>query len=160
MRFQPKEKKKMKINANVINECKITFLSKSKNESFSRMVTSGMVCQLNPLIDELSDIKTAVSEAVTNSIVHAYKSGVGKIDMLIRLYDNKTVYIRIKDYGCGIEDIDKAREPLFTTAPEQERAGLGFAVMESFMDKLEVKSVVGKGTTVTMVKRLSNTVTA
>lgn len=145
----------MRIKSSVINECKVTFMSKSKNESFSRMVVSSMVCQLNPMIDELSDIKTAVSEAVTNSIVHAYKSGEGRIDMHIRLYEDKTVYIRIKDYGCGIEDIAKAREPLFTTRPEQERAGLGFAVMESFMDKLEVKSQVGRGTTVTMVKRLS-----
>lgn len=150
----------MKIKANVINECKVSFLSKSENEAFSRMITSGMVCQLNPLIDELSDIKTAVSEAVTNSIVHAYKSGEGRIDMHIKLYDDKTVYIRIKDYGCGIKDIQKAREPLYTTAPEQERAGLGFAVMESFMDKLLVSSTVGRGTTITMAKRLCDTVRA
>lgn len=150
----------MKMKAKILNEAKVCFLSKSENESFSRVVVSGMISQLNPLLSELSDIKTAVSEAVTNAIVHAYRvngeySVEGKIELIVRLYEDANVYIRIKDYGCGIEDIEKAREPLFTTAPEEERAGLGFAVMESFMDRVTITSRVGKGTTVTLVKKLS-----
>lgn len=138
------------------NEVRLTFPSESENEAFARLAVSGMVCQLNPLLDELSDIKTAVSEAVTNAIVHAYRGTVGKIELTIRLFDDCSVYIRIKDYGCGIEDIEKAREPLFTTVPEEERAGLGFAVMESFMDKVSVKSTLGRGTTVVLQKKLSS----
>jgi stage II sporulation protein AB (anti-sigma F factor) len=131
-------------------------LSKSANEGFSRIAVSGLVSQLDPQVDELSDIKTAVSEAVTNAIVHAYNMTVGKIDMNMRILEGNVVYIRIKDYGCGIPDIKRAMEPLFTTAPEDERAGLGFAVMESFMDRLTVRSKVGKGTTVVLTKKIKS----
>lgn len=140
----------------ILNEVKISFLSKSANESFARIAVSGIISQLDPRVDELSDIKTAVSEAVTNSIVHGYNMSVGKIDMVIRILEGNVIYIRIKDYGCGIPDIKRAMEPLFTTAPNDERAGLGFAVMESFMDKLIVRSKIGKGTTVVLTKKIKS----
>ncbi len=140
----------------ILNEVKITFLSKSYNEGFARISVAGFVTQIDPMIDELSDIKTAVSEAVTNCIVHAYRNKVGKIQMILRILEGNTVYIKIKDFGCGIEDVEKAMEPLYTTAPQEERAGLGFAVMESFMDKLSVRSTVGKGTTVIMTKKIKS----
>lgn len=140
----------------ILNEVKISFLSISQNERFARVAVSGFLAQMDPLIDEMSDIKTAVSEAVTNCIVHAYRDKVGKINMVLRILDENIVYIKIKDCGCGIEDIKKARQPLYTTAPEEERAGLGFAVMESFMDKLSVRSKVGKGTTVIMRKKIKS----
>ena len=138
----------------ILNEVKLTFLSKSQNEGFARVAVSGFVTQLDPMIDEMSDIKTAVSEAVTNCIVHAYNDNVGKINMVLRVLEGNTVYIKIKDYGCGIENVKEAMQPLFTTARNDERAGLGFAVMESFMDKLSVRSKVGRGTTVIMTKKI------
>lgn len=140
--------------AKILNEIKLNFPSLSENERFSRLVVSGFASQLDPQVDEISDIKTAVSEAVTNSIVHAYKDEIGKIELLARIYEDNLIYIKIKDYGCGIPDIKKAMEPLFTTSPEEERAGLGFAVMESFMDKLRVFSREGKGTSVILTKKL------
>lgn len=140
--------------AKILNEIKLNFPSLSENERFSRLVVSGFASQLDPQVDEISDIKTAVSEAVTNSIVHAYKNEIGKIELLARIYEDNVIYIKIKDYGCGIPDIKKAMEPLFTTSPEEERAGLGFAVMESFMDKLRVLSREGKGTSVILTKKL------
>ena len=138
----------------VLNEFKISFPSRSVNEGLSRIAVSAFAAQLDPPVDELSDVKTAVSEAVTNCIVHAYKNTVGTIEISMRILDQNRLYIKIKDKGCGIDDIEKAMEPLFTTAPEEERAGLGFAVMESFMDKVKVHSVEGKGTTVTMSRRI------
>lgn len=141
-------------NKKILNEIKVTFPSLSENERLARLIVSGISSQLNPMVDEISDIKTAVSEAVTNAIVHAYKDKLGKIELLARIYDGNIIYIRIKDYGCGIIDIEQAMEPLFTTAPEEERAGLGFAVMESFMDKLTVKSKLDKGTTVILIKKV------
>ena len=143
-----------KKKAKVINEIKVSFPSLSENERFSRLAVSGFASQLDPQVDEISDIKTAVSEAVTNSIVHAYKNEIGKIELVARIYDDNKIYIKIKDYGCGIPDVKKAMEPLFTTSPEEERAGLGFAVMESFMDKLRVISKEGKGTSVILTKKL------
>ena len=140
---------------NIINEMKISFPSRSVNESFSRSAVASFAILLDPRMDELSDIRTAVSEAVTNCIVHAYGDSVGIIEITARILEGNIFYIRIKDKGCGIPDIEKALEPMFTTAPEEERAGLGFAVMESFMDKLTVKSKVGVGTTVTMQKKIS-----
>lgn len=136
------------------NKFTLTVTSNSFNESFVRVAVSSFVAQLDPTIDELCDIKTAVSEAVTNSIVHAYQNYIGKIYITTELYNDRSVVIKIRDRGCGIPDIKKAMEPLYTTGGS-ERAGLGFAVMESFMDKLTVKSVVGKGTTVLMKKKLS-----
>lgn len=142
------------VNKDIQNKMKIQFPALSQNEMLSRMVVSGFLAQLNPTVEDISDIKTAVSEAVTNAIVHGYKDKSGSVILEGRIYKDRIVYISIKDRGCGIEDVEKAREPLFTTGADEERAGLGFSIMESFMDKLSVKSATGKGTTVTMVKRL------
>lgn len=139
-----------------VNEMKIILPSHSVNEGTARAAVSSFVIQSDPTVEELSDIRTAVSEAVTNAIVHGYRGTQGKIELTIKLLANREIYIKIKDSGCGIPDIEQAMEPLFTTAPEEERSGLGFSVMESFMDKLAVKSRVGKGTTVTMRKRLGD----
>ena len=139
----------------ILNEIKVTMPSLSVNEGTARAVVSSFLVQLDPTVEELSDIRTAVSEAVTNSVVHSYRGTKGSIELTVRALPEREVYIRIKDRGCGINDVKQAMEPLFTTAPEEERSGLGFSVMESFMDKLTVKSKVGKGTTVTMRKRLS-----
>ena len=138
----------------VINEFKMTVLSKSTNESFTRAAVSAFALQLDPTIDELSDIKTAVSEAVTNCIVHAYRESIGKIYITAQIRDDYSILIRIRDRGCGIDNIEQAMQPLFTTAGG-ERAGLGFAVMQSFMDSLKVRSKVGGGTSITMVKKIS-----
>ena len=138
------------------NDFRMTIDSRSVNEAFSRSTVAAFAAQLDPTVDEITDIKTAVSEAVTNCIVHAYKNTVGTIEISMRILDQNRLYIKIKDKGCGIDDIEKAMEPLFTTAPEEERAGLGFAVMESFMDKLSVRSKVSKGTTVIMYKKFSS----
>lgn len=135
----------------VINEMNINFFSRSYNEGFARTVVAVFVSQLDPTIDELADIKTAVSEAVTNSIVHGYKAGIGKIYISSKIYSDGKILIKIKDKGCGIENVKQAMEPLFTTGGS-ERSGLGFAVMQSFMDKIKVTSKVGKGTTVTLQK--------
>ncbi len=137
-----------------INEVKINLLSRSSNESFARVAVSSFVAQLDPTIEEINDIKTAVSEAVTNCIVHAYSERIDTIYITVRVFEKRTVKITVRDRGCGIEDVKKAMEPLYTTAGG-ERAGLGFAVMGSFMDKLSVRSTVGKGTTVVMTKQLS-----
>lgn len=135
------------------NELRFTILSKSSNESFARVAVAAFVAQLDPTIEEINDIKTAISEAVTNCIVHGYKNTVGKIYIRVAIIDNASVSISVRDKGCGIKDVKQAMEPLFTTGGE-ERAGLGFAVMESFMDKLSVRSKVDKGTTVLMKKVL------
>ena len=136
---------------NVINEMNINFFSRSYNEAFARAVVSAFVAQLDPTIDELADIKTAVSEAVTNCIVHGYKNGIGKIYITSKIFSNGKILIKIKDKGCGIDNVEQAMEPLFTTGGS-ERSGLGFAVMQSFMDKIKVNSKLGKGTTVTLEK--------
>ncbi len=137
----------------ILNEFKLTIESKSVNESFARSVVSSFAAQLDPNIEEISDIKTAVSEAVTNCIVHAYADCVGKIYITAAICDNSKIKIKIRDRGCGIEDIKLARTPLFTTS-SGERAGLGFAVMESFCDKVYVRSKKGTGTTVTLIKHI------
>ncbi len=136
------------------NKFTLTVNSNSVNESFVRVTVSAFVAQLDPTIDEIADIKTAVSEAVTNCIVHAYKDFIGKIFITCEILENRTVAVKIRDRGCGIEDIKKAMEPLFTTGGS-ERAGLGFAVMENFMDSIKVRSKVGFGTTVLLKKKLS-----
>ena len=138
----------------ILNEIKFSLPSHSVNESTARAVVSSFLVQADPTVEELSDIRTAVSEAVTNAIVHGYRGSFGKVNISVKLLAGREIYIRIKDCGCGIPDVKKAMEPLYTTAPEEERSGLGFSVMESFMDKLTVRSVTGKGTTVTMRKRL------
>ena len=136
-----------------MNEMSVSFLSCSSNEAFGRSAVAAFVAQLDPTIDELSDIKTAVSEAVTNCIVHAYRNTIGIVYINCKLYDNGKISIKIRDKGCGIEDVAQAMQPLFTTA-DDERAGLGFAVMESFMDKLRVTSTPGRGTSVIMNKTM------
>jgi len=138
-----------------INEMRLTLLSKSTNESFSRVAVSAFLSQLDPTIEEINDIKTAISEAVTNCIVHAYKDKIGRIYITVSIYEDRTVSIKIRDNGCGIEDVEKAREPLFTTGGD-ERAGLGFAVMESFMDKVRVTSKKDKYTSVVLKKKLGS----
>ena len=138
----------------IINQFKMEVLARSSNEGFARVAVAAFVSQLDPTIEELSDIKTAVSEAVTNCIVHAYKEELGNIYITVRILEHNRISVRIKDKGCGIPDIKQAMEPLFTTGGA-ERAVLGFAVMQSFTDKLRVHSRVGRGTTVTFYKQLS-----
>lgn len=137
----------------VLNEMKLSFLSRSVNEGFARGAVSAFLMQLDPTVSQLADIKTAVSEAVTNCIVHAYPDGSGMIYITAKVFEDKRFVVSVRDRGCGIPDIKQAMEPLFTTGGE-ERAGLGFAVMQSFTDKIRVTSTPGKGTTVTMTKRL------
>ena len=139
---------------NINNYMKITLAGYSRNESLARMCAAAFAAQLDPTVEEINDIKAAVSEAVTNSIVHGYRDTIGDIDMTLRIIDDDTVYIKIADKGVGIEDVERAMQPMFTTCPDEERAGLGFAVMESFTDSLRVHSRVGRGTTVTMLKRV------
>ena len=133
------------------NSMKLQFVSRSANEGFARTAVSGFLASLDPTVEELADIKTAVSEAVTNCIVHAYPDRIGDITLTVRLYETGRVTVKIRDKGCGIEDVGLAMEPLYTTGGE-ERSGLGFSVMESFTDRLKVTSKPGKGTSVTMEK--------
>lgn len=142
----------MTTKTKIKNEMSLSFPSKSCNEAFARSAVASFIMNLDPTISELSDIKTAVSEAVTNCIVHGYRRTGGTIYIKGRITEDNKITIKIRDKGCGIEDIKKAMEPLFTTAPEEERAGLGFAVMQSFCDKVKVKSTPQKGTTVTLEK--------
>ncbi len=139
--------------AQLKNEMKFEFISKSANESFARATVAAFVAQLDPTISEIADIKTAISEAVTNCIVHAYKHGLGYIYISVKIFDNGQVTIRIRDKGCGIENISQAMEPLYTTGGA-ERAGLGFAVMQNFMDNIKVISKVDRGTTITLTKNI------
>lgn len=141
----------------VANEFRMTIDSRSVNEGFSRAVVAAFTAQLDPTVEEINDIKTAVSEAVTNCIVHGYKNSLGKIYITVKIYDDNKVVISIRDKGCGISDIKKAREPLFTTLGG-DRAGLGFSVMESFMDKIVVRSKVNSGTCVTLYKKINGRV--
>ncbi len=133
------------------NEMLLEIDSQSRNESFARMVVAGFVAQLDPTIEEIADIKTAVSEAVTNAIIHGYNNGPGKVKLSCRIC-NHEVFIEVTDTGKGIEDIEKAMEPLYTSRPELERSGMGFSFMEAFMDDLKVESKLGEGTTVKMKK--------
>ena len=137
-----------------LNEMKLSFPSRSANEAFARTAVAAFVAQLDPTVDELTDIKTAVSEAVTNCIIHAYRDTIGTIYITVRIFESGNVTVRIRDRGCGMEDVQKAMEPLFTTGGA-ERAGLGFAVMQSFCNRVSVSSTPGKGTTVTLQKRVS-----
>lgn len=136
------------------NKFNMTLDARSANESFARACVSAFATQLDPTLEEISDIKTAISEAVTNCIVHAYKEKLGKIYITAEIYEENVIKIKIRDKGCGIENIEKAMEPLYTTIGG-ERAGLGFAVMQSFMDSVRVVSRIGKGTSVTMSKKIS-----
>lgn len=139
----------MKIN----NYIKLEFPSLSANESFARAAAAGFAAQLDPTLEELGDIKTSVSEAVTNVIVHAYPDTIGKVSMRLRILDGEKLEITVRDWGKGIDNLEQAMEPMYTTGGE-ERSGMGFTIMESFMDKLRVKSKPGKGTTVTMMRVL------
>ena len=133
------------------NEMELVFESRSVNEGFARVAVAAFMTQLNPTMEEVSDVKTAVSEAVTNAIIHGYEKEVNKIWIRCRL-NEQTLYIEVEDHGQGISDVEKAMEPLFTTKPELERSGMGFSFMEAFMDGIEVESEVGKGTIVKMQK--------
>lgn len=137
-----------------INGMKLQFEGRSVNEAFSRTAVAAFVAQLDPTVEELSDIKTAVSEAVTNCIVHGYRNKLGTVYITADIFPDNQVRIKIRDKGCGIPDIKKAMEPMYTSAPEEERAGLGFAVMQSLMDKVKVSSKEGKGTTVTLERSI------
>lgn len=139
-----------------VNECKVQFPALSRNEGLSRSAAAAFALQCDPTVEETAAIKTAVSEAVTNAIVHGYRDMNGTVELILRLYSDNTLYIQIKDKGRGIVDIKRAMEPMYTTAPDsEERSGLGFTVMESFMDKVRVRSAEGKGTVVTMEKKIS-----
>lgn len=139
-----------------VNECKVRFPALSRNESLSRSAAAAFAMQCDPTVEEIAAVKTAVSEAVTNAIVHGYRDMNGVVELVMRLYSDNTVYIQIKDKGRGIPDIRRAMEPAYTTAPaDEERSGLGFTVMESFMDKVRVRSAENRGTVVTMEKRLT-----
>ncbi len=138
---------------NTINELKMVIDSKSINEGFSRVAVTAFIACLDPNVEEITDIKTAVSEAVTNAIVHGYREKEGKVYITVTLFERNFVRIKVRDKGVGIEDIEKAMEPLYTTSKD-ERAGLGFAVMESFMDKVKVSSKLSKGTTVILEKKI------
>lgn len=135
------------------NSMVLEFESKSKNESFARTVVAAFAATLDPTIEELADIKTAVSEAVTNSIIHGYADCMGMVTMRCYISEDELT-VEVEDSGAGIEDINKAMEPLYTTRPELERSGMGFSFMEAFMDQLEVESVIGEGTLVRMKKRI------
>lgn len=141
----------------VINEMEIKVRAISVNESFVRASIAGFCLQLNPSIDELTDIKTAVSEAVTNSIVHAYpQNDKGEILIKVKLFNNNQVYIQITDFGIGIKNLEEAKKPFYTTKPDQERSGMGFTVMESFMDEVNVLNEQDQGLTVTLIKKIKN----
>ncbi len=146
-----------KKTARKINELKFQIPSLSVNESSARAIVGAFASQLNPTATELADIKCALSEAVTNSIVHAYKESVGQIYITVTLYENNEIKICVKDKGIGISDIKSAMQPLYTTDKSGERSGMGFCVMESFTDRVKVTSKIGKGTTVTMYKKIENT---
>ncbi len=138
---------------NNTNEMKVEFKSVAMNEGFARMVMAAFIASTNPTLEEVSDVKTAVSEAVTNSIIHGYEGKDGKITLLSTV-DGRSVYIEIRDQGCGIPDVKKAMEPMYTTKPKEDRSGMGFSFMEAFMDKLEVESTPGVGTVVKMWKEI------
>jgi stage II sporulation protein AB (anti-sigma F factor) len=135
------------------NEMKLEIKSKSSNEAFARIVVAAFASQLDPTIEELADIKTAVSEAVTNSIIHGYDGKDGIIHISAKLFDN-SIEVVISDYGKGIENIEIAKQPLYTSKPDMDRSGMGFTIMESFMDEVNVESIVGMGTKVTMKKSI------
>lgn len=136
------------------NKMKLRFDSKSQNERFARSVCAAFVLELDPTLDELDEIKTAVSEAVTNAVIHGYGEDSGEVE-IEGIIDGRSVTYTITDFGCGIKDIETARKPLYTGKPESERSGMGFSIMEAFMDELEVESEQGRGTKIIMTKRIS-----
>ena len=145
----------MKRKTKIVNSAELTFPSNSVNESLSRSFISAFLMQLNPTVEDISDVKCAVSEAVTNSIVHGYAGTVGKIRIKANITDERIVIIDIVDKGCGIENVEEAMKPLFTTNTDGERSGMGFTVMETFTDKIKVYSKPQSGTRVRLVKKIS-----
>ena len=143
------------MKATVVNDVRLTFPSVSSNEAFARAAAASFCAQLNPTYDELSDIKCAVSEAVTNAIVHGYRDALGEVQLHMTITDDRVFRAEIKDKGCGIPDVEEAMRPRFTTDPENERSGMGFTIIENFMDSLRVVSAPAKGTRVIMTKKLS-----
>lgn len=143
----------------ITNEMRLMFLSKSENESFARVAAAAFISPLDPTVSELVEIKTAVSEAVSNAIIHGYDTKLGVVTLEMRLLESHTVEITVADSGKGILDIERAKEPLFTTKPDEERAGMGFTVMETFMDTMEIESEPDKGTRIVMKKRLQTDLT-
>ncbi|MBB6216030.1 stage II sporulation protein AB (anti-sigma F factor) [Anaerosolibacter carboniphilus] len=137
------------------NHMRLEFLSKSQNEAFARVVVASFASQLDPTIEELADVKTAVSEAVTNAIIHGYEDKIGNVIIECSIQENE-IEIMIIDHGRGIDDVEEARQPLFTSKPDLERSGMGFTVMETFMDEVEVQSLKGVGTKIRMVKRFES----
>lgn len=135
------------------NEMKIEFLSKSNNEAFARISVAAFVAQLDPTLEEIADIKTAVSEAVTNAIIHGYEQQIGIVKLVCKIRENE-IFIEVSDTGKGIENVEMAKQPLYTTKASLERSGMGFTIMESFMDEVDVESVLGLGTKVTMRKKI------
>ena len=138
------------------NEMELVFDSISVNEGFARVAVAAFMTQLNPTLEEVADVKTAVSEAVTNAIIHGYEKKVEKIRIHCHLKE-QVIYIEVQDYGKGIENVKQAMEPMYTSKPELERSGMGFSFMEAFMDDLEVESVVGEGTKIHMIKKIGAT---
>ncbi|MGN0135088.1 MAG: anti-sigma F factor [Anaerotignum sp.] len=136
------------------NEARVFFSAKSENESFARLFAAGFLTQLDPTISELTDVKTAVSEAVTNAIIHGYENDTGMVELFCG-YAGKHIYIEVADTGKGIENVEQAREPLYTSKPEMERSGMGFTIMETFMENVRIESRVGKGTRIFMEKTLA-----
>lgn len=136
------------------NEARVFFSAKSENESFARLFAAGFLTQLDPTISELTDVKTAVSEAVTNAIIHGYENDTGMVELFCG-YVGKHIYIEVADKGKGIENVEQAREPLYTSKPEMERSGMGFTIMETFMENVRIESRVGKGTRIFMEKTLA-----
>ncbi|MBE6875657.1 MAG: anti-sigma F factor [Ruminococcus sp.] len=138
----------------ITNEFKCTFPAVSTNESLARAALSAFLIPADPTAQELADLRTVISEAVTNAIVHGYRNSSGEVAICLRMLPDRVLYIRVSDKGCGIPDIEKAMTPLYTTAPEEERAGLGFAIMQEFTDSLHVRSTPGNGTSLTMRRKL------
>ena len=155
MECAKEEKYTQVVDKPVENTCRLTFPSLSANEGYARACAAAFCAQLDPTATELSDVKCAVSEAVTNAIVHGYRDTVGEIVMTMRLLPERTVKIEIRDKGCGIADVEQAKTPLYTSDPAGERSGMGFTVMESFMDSLRILSAPGKGTKITMTKKFA-----
>ena len=140
----------------MLNSVKLTFASRSVNEGFARAVVAAFLVPLDPTVPQMADLKTAVSEAVTNCIVHAYPDSIGPVTLTAALYEGGLVRITVSDRGVGIADVEQAMQPMYTTGNPEERAGLGFDVMQSFMDKVKVSSTPGRGTRVTLSKRLDS----
>lgn len=139
----------------MVNEMRVRFTAVKENESFARMCVAGFVANNNPTIEELGDIKTAISEAVTNSIVHAYPNKLGEVEIYVKVL-NGEIYITVTDFGIGIENVEQAKQPFYTSKPDMERSGMGFTVMEGFMDSLSVESQPNKGVKITMTKKLGD----